>query len=133
VTSLSSKTDISVLAVRNKQQNLQRKTYFLLLSGKPLKKKTAGNTKIEERAVTVIVVLAWGGGVLFQRQQKKCGHSYLFLSHEFTVPVTNLQPGQHQLFGREVGGSELVVGDQGPDQTQDQLHVPILDISVSWI
>jgi hypothetical protein len=25
------------------------------------------------------------------------------------------------------------VGDQGPDQAQDQLHVPILDISVSWI
>jgi hypothetical protein len=43
-----------------------------------------------------------------------------------------LEPGEHQLLGREVAGAELVVGDQAPDQPQDQLHVSVLDVGVAW-
>ena len=43
----------------------------------------------------------------------------------------DLEPGEHELLGWEVGGAQLVVGNQAPDQAQDQLHIPVLDISVS--
>lgn len=51
---------------------------------------------------------------------------------ELAVGQDGLQPGQHQLLGREVWGTQLVVGNQGPDQAQDQLQVAIVDISVAW-
>lgn len=45
---------------------------------------------------------------------------------------SHLKPGQHEFLGREVAGAELVVGDQAPDEAKDQLHVPVLDVRVSW-
>ena len=43
----------------------------------------------------------------------------------------HLEPCEHELLGREVGGTELVVGDEGPYQTQDQLQVPVIYIRVA--
>ena len=42
-----------------------------------------------------------------------------------------LQPGKHKFLGREVTRSELVVGDQAPDESQDQLDVSVLNVCVS--
>ena len=46
--------------------------------------------------------------------------------------MVHLEPSEHELLGREVASAELVVGDQTPDQTQNQLHVPVLDVRVAW-
>ncbi len=45
--------------------------------------------------------------------------------------ASHLEPGQHELLGREVGGAQLVVGDEGPDQAQDQLQVAVVDVGVT--
>ena len=42
-----------------------------------------------------------------------------------------LEPCEHQLLGWEVGSAELVVSDERPNQTEDQLHISVLDIRVS--
>ena len=47
-------------------------------------------------------------------------------------PVSYLEPGEHELLGREVGGAQLVVRDQRPYQPQDQLQVPVVDVRVAW-
>ena len=50
---------------------------------------------------------------------------------DLAVRQDGLQPGQHQLLGREVGSPQLVVGDQRPSQPQDQFQVAIVDVSVA--
>ena len=51
---------------------------------------------------------------------------------QLAVGEDGLEPGQHELLGREVGGAELVVGNEGPDQAQDQLQVAVVDVGVAW-
>ena len=50
---------------------------------------------------------------------------------DLAVRQDGLQPGQHQLFGREVGGAQLVVGNQGPRQAQNQLQIPVVNVTVT--
>ena len=53
-------------------------------------------------------------------------------SHRIIIQgYVHLEPREHELLGWEVAGAELVVGDQTPDQAQDQLHVPVLDVRVA--
>ena len=44
----------------------------------------------------------------------------------------HLEPREHELLGREVGGAQLVVRNQGPYQPQDQLQVAVVDVRVAW-
>ena len=50
---------------------------------------------------------------------------------ELAVGQDGLQPGQHQLFGREVGGAQLIVSNQAPNETQDQFQVAVVDVCVA--
>ena len=50
------------------------------------------------------------------------------IDHWWSYP----QPREHELFRREIGGSQLVVRDEGPDEAQDELQVPIVDVGVPW-
>ncbi len=45
--------------------------------------------------------------------------------------LSHLEPGQHKLLGREVRRPKLVVGNQGPDEAQDQLQVAVVDVGVA--
>ena len=44
----------------------------------------------------------------------------------------HLEPREHELLRREVGGAQLVVCDEGPDESQDQLQVAVVDVRVAW-
>ena len=50
---------------------------------------------------------------------------------DFAVRQDGLQPGQHQLLRGEVGGAQLVMGNQGPCQPQYQLQVAIVYVGIS--
>jgi len=47
------------------------------------------------------------------------------------VRQSGLQPSQHKFAWRELTASDLVAYDQGPDQTQDQLYVPIDNVHIA--
>ena len=45
---------------------------------------------------------------------------------------THLEPRQHEFLGRELGLSDLVMHDEWPDKTQDELEVAIDDVHITW-